>query len=346
MANITDNITTEGLVDTLAIRTQATVQATASGTLALTTSSPWLTVFTGTVAGQIIRMPDATSLPVGYQQSVHNNSTQSVVVANADETTLITLTTTQRVTCFLQVSGTTAGTWSILFGDDAVAGIQYYSLMQGLDDLQYVDGNLDIGHSPLGFLRGASGTNAAVSMPTTPVDSSVWGFMQFTTGTTTTGRCWVSAVSSTFQLNAYKLNMEFRVMIPILSVSGQRFTYSFGFMNGTAAGQPTSGLYFSHTDTVNSGNWTLNAVKTSSLSTLDTTVLPVAGTWYRLRFEYISSSLVNCYVNDALVGTIISNIPNLTNIYCVFKQEKPAAGGQGSTARLAYMDSIWWRLDR
>ena len=342
MSIVVDTFTSEGLTDTLALRTQATVQDTAASTLTLTTTSPWLTVFTGTVAGQIIRLPDATTVAAGYQLAIHNNSTQTVNVDDAAGADEISLSPGQRAEFFLQVAGTIAGTWSVLFATSAATSVQYTTLMQGLDDLQYVDGNLDIGHSPLGFLRGASGSNAAVSMPTTPIDALSWGIMQFTTGTTATGRCYVSAVSSTFQLNTYKMNIEFRVMIPVLSTSAQRFTYYFGFMDGTAAGQPTNGIYFMHSDNVNAGNWTLRTVKASAASTLNTNVLPTVSTWYRLRFEFISSTLVNCYVNDALVGTIVSNIPTLTNLYAVFKQEKSV----GATARLAYMDSIWWRLDR
>ena len=342
MSNYTDTQVVEGLLNTNAFSTQATVTATSAGTLALTASSPWLTIFSGTVAGQIVSVPDATTVPVGYQKAIHNNATQPITVTDASGNTLISISDGQRATLYLQIAGTVAGVWSVVFGDEAATSFKYTSLMQGLDDLQYVDGNLDIGHSPLGFLRGASGGSAAVSMPTTPVDAKSWGIMQFTTGTSATGRCWIVAVASTFQLSTYRLNVEFRVMLPILSVAAQRFTSYFGFMNGTAAGQPTEGIYFMHTDTINGGNWTLRAVHASTASTLDTTILPVASTWYRLRFEYVSLTLVNCYVNDTLVGSIVSNIPNLTSIYSVFKQEKSV----GTTARLAYMDSIWWRLDR
>lgn len=342
MSHVIDTIAVEGLMDTLALRTQATVTNTSAGTLALTTGSPYLIIFTGTTAGQIVTLPNATTIAIGYRQAIHNNSTQSITIQDASSTDVIIITTGQRAVLALQVAGTTGGTWSVEFMTSTSTSVQYTTLMQGLDDLQYVDGNLDIGHSPLGFLRGASGSGAAVSMPTTPIDARSWGFMRFTTGTYASGRCWVSAVSSTVQISTLKLIMEFRVMLPVLSTATQRFTFYFGLMNGTAAGQPTEGIYFMHVDNVNSGNWTLRTVSASTASTLNTTILPTINTWYRLRFEFISNVLVNCYVDDALVGSILSNIPDLTNIYAVFKQEKSV----GTTARLAYMDSIWWRLDR
>ena len=344
MANVTDNIVVEGLADTLSFRTQASVLATSASTLPLDTTSPWTIIFTGTTAGQVVDLQDATTVSVGYQQSIQNNSTQSIDINDATNATpLITLTPGQRVLAILQVAGTTAGTWSLEFMSNAATSIQYTTLMQGLDDLQYVDGNLDIGHSPLGFLRGTSGTSgAAATISTTPVDNKSWGVITFTTGTSASGRSYVTSSTATpFQLGTNKLNTEFRVMLPVLSTATQRFTFYAGFVNSTAAGQPTNGLYFMHVDNVNSGNWTLRSVASSTASTCDSTILPVINTWYRLRMEYISSSLVNCYINDALMGTIVSYIPT-ASIYCGIKQEKSI----GTSARIAYVDSLWWRMDR
>lgn len=342
MSHNIDTIICEGLTDTLAFRTQATVTDTSAGTLALTSSSPYLIIFTGTTAGQIVTLPSASTVSVGYQQCIHNNSTQPIIINDGAGGLLITITTGQRTLVCLQVAGSTAGTWSVQFMTSEATSVQYTTLMQGLDDLQYVDGNLDIGHSPLGFLRGSSGTNAAVTLPTTPIDAASWGFMQFTTGTTATGRSWVSATSSALQLGTLKWNIEYRVKIPTLSTATQRFTHYLGFMNGTAAGQPTNGIYFIYSDNVNAGDWTLRTVLASTASTLDTNIPVVANTWYRVRFEYISSTLINCYIDDAMVGTIVSNIPSATNLYVVLKHEKSI----GTTARLAYVDSMWWRLDR
>ena len=344
MALIIDNITSEGIVDTLAFRTQATVQATAAGTFACLTTTPFCVIFTGTTAGQIVTLQSAITVAIGYQQNIHNNSTQNIEVRDAGGTTLITLTPTQRIIAILQVAGTTAGTWSLEFVTNSANTIQYTTLMQGLEDFGYIDGNLDIGHSDLGLVRGASGTSALASILATPLDALSCGVVQFTTGTTSTGRCYISAAGSGFTLNLNTLifRTEYRVMIPTLSTATQRFTSYFGFMNGNSAGQPTSGIYFIYSDNVNAGDWSLRSVNASTASTLDTNVACTAGSWIRLRFDYISSSLIECYVNDASVGNIVSNIPINTELFPCFKQEKSI----GTTARLAYADSVWWRLDR
>jgi hypothetical protein len=217
--------------------------------------------------------------------------------------------------------------------------------MQGLEDFGYIDGNLDIGHSDLGLIRGSSGTGAGASVLSTPLDALSCGVIQFTTGgSSSTGRSYVSATGSgfTLQLNTLIFRTEYRVMIPTLSTSAQRFTSYFGFMDGNSAGQPTSGIYFIYSDNINAGDWSLRSVAASTASTLDTNVACVAGSWIRLRFDYISSSLINCYINDASVGTLVSNIPINTELFPCFKQEKSV----GTSARLAYLDSVWWRLDR
>ena len=106
-----DNITSEGLTDTKSFRAQAVVQATAASTLTLTVASEHVTIFTGTTAGQNLKLGDATTYQVGHIYIVHNNSTQSVTVQNATPTSLFTLAANQRGTVVLQNNTTAAGIW-------------------------------------------------------------------------------------------------------------------------------------------------------------------------------------------------------------------------------------------
>lgn len=214
----------------------------------------------------------------------------------------------------------------------------------GNDDFVYAEQGLDIGHNPLGLLRTTSGAGAAVDILTSAelIDSVSWGVMRFTTGTTATGRAYVASEAGSLRLNTNKFTVEYRVMFPVLPTSAQRFTYYVGFMDTQNAGQPTNGIYFVNSDNINSGHWSLRTVSSSSVSTLDTLITPNVNQWYKLKFEFISSSLVNCYVDTVLVGTIVSNIPVNTAIETTIKLEKSV----GSTSRIAYIDSVWWELDR
>ena len=124
MSHNIDNIICEGLTDTLSFRTQATVTDTAAGTLALTSSSPYLIIFTGTTSGQIVTLPSATTVAVGYQQCIHNNSTQPITINDGAGNLELVLTTNQRALFCLQVAGTTGGTWSVQFMTAEATSIQ------------------------------------------------------------------------------------------------------------------------------------------------------------------------------------------------------------------------------
>jgi len=122
MSHIIDNITSEGLTDTKSFRAQAVVQATAASTLTLTVASEHVTIFTGTTAGQNLKLGDATTYQVGHIYIVHNNSTQSVTVQNATPTTLFTLAANQRAIIILQNNTTAAGIWSYALDATTISG--------------------------------------------------------------------------------------------------------------------------------------------------------------------------------------------------------------------------------
>jgi len=106
-----DNITSEGLTDTASYRVQATVVATANTTTTLTVSSVSYMIFTGSVAGQIIKLGSATTYSVGHTYLFHNTSSASVSVQDGASSALATVATNQRVVFILQNNTTTAGIW-------------------------------------------------------------------------------------------------------------------------------------------------------------------------------------------------------------------------------------------
>jgi len=111
MPHVIDSITCEGLNDIKSLRAQAVVQATAASTYTLAVASEASLIFTGTTAGQIVRLGDATTYSVGHIYIIHNNSTQSVTVQNNATTTLFTLGASQRTIIVLQNNTTAAGIW-------------------------------------------------------------------------------------------------------------------------------------------------------------------------------------------------------------------------------------------
>ena len=101
----------EGLLDTGSYRIQPLVQATANSTLTLTVASVSYLLFTGTTAGQIVKLGNATTYQIGHTYVIHNSSSQSLVIQDSAGTALLTLLPTCRTTIILEVNGSAAGTW-------------------------------------------------------------------------------------------------------------------------------------------------------------------------------------------------------------------------------------------
>lgn len=89
------------------------VTVTSNSTLTLTASSRLFHVFTGTTAGQILKLPDATTLMVAHKYEVWNTSSKTVTVKDNASSTIFSLAAYQKTWLVLQVNTTTAGTWLI-----------------------------------------------------------------------------------------------------------------------------------------------------------------------------------------------------------------------------------------
>ena len=92
-----------------------TTTATAAGTTTLTSTSNPNQFFTGT-STQTVLLPVASTLSVGKQYFIFNNSTGTVTVQSSGANTVLALTTGQAAvfTCIL-TSGTTASSWSAFY---------------------------------------------------------------------------------------------------------------------------------------------------------------------------------------------------------------------------------------
>ena len=101
-----------------------TTQATAASTLTLTSSSNYYQYFTGTTASQLVVLPVTSTLVLGQQYEINNNSTQSIAVYSSGLNAIATVIagTTYRFTCIL-LTGTTAASWEYeIVGANTVTG--------------------------------------------------------------------------------------------------------------------------------------------------------------------------------------------------------------------------------
>lgn len=91
-------------------------QAAANTTTTLTSSSAGTQIFTGATAGQIVKLPDATTLVVGaWYEIINLNTTITIALQDNSGTALATIPAVNGVAfCRLLTNGSAAGTWSVM----------------------------------------------------------------------------------------------------------------------------------------------------------------------------------------------------------------------------------------
>jgi hypothetical protein len=94
-----------------------TSTASAAGTTVLTVASNKYQLITGSTT-QTVRLPDATTCPLGTSFVIINESTGNVTIQDNTPTTLVVLATKSIIRYTLIVNGTAAGTWKI--GEDTL----------------------------------------------------------------------------------------------------------------------------------------------------------------------------------------------------------------------------------
>lgn len=122
MGLINNQITSEGNVSMLNFRQQITTRATANTTLTLSITSTGNQQFTGTVAGQIVNLGNATGYNTGHEWCIINDSTVTVTIQNNAGSTLVVLQPSQRAHALLQDNSTSTGVW-ILYLSSTVAPV-------------------------------------------------------------------------------------------------------------------------------------------------------------------------------------------------------------------------------
>jgi hypothetical protein len=106
----------------------ASSQATANSTKVLTKESNTQQVFTGTVAGQILRLPVATTLRVGHIFEVWNFSSATINIVDDGLVSQTVLKANSRTTAILRDNTTANGVWGLTYTLDNgnVFGTQIY----------------------------------------------------------------------------------------------------------------------------------------------------------------------------------------------------------------------------
>ena len=111
MANITENIIVEGLNDIGRLRSQTTSITTSLSTYNIPSNGTRILFVDGTTAGQIIRLPNATTLQVGHELMIANTSTQVITIQHSDGSSPFVVYKNNRCLVYLKDNSTAAGIW-------------------------------------------------------------------------------------------------------------------------------------------------------------------------------------------------------------------------------------------
>jgi len=109
----------------------ASVQDTSASNKILVKESNTFQVFTGTIAGQEITLPDATTLAFGHYFDISNLSNKQLIVKDSSGATLTTLNANARTSCILYNTSSAAGLWTLSYTLDSgnVFGTQIYDVV-------------------------------------------------------------------------------------------------------------------------------------------------------------------------------------------------------------------------
>jgi hypothetical protein len=100
------------------------------------------------------------------------------------------------------------------------------------------------------------------------------------------------------------------VNVPVLSDGTNNFFARVGVMNSAVAADPTDGIYFEYSNTVNAGDWTATCKGGGVQTQVDSGVQVTAGTFFRLKIQGADAlAPVLFFVNNAQIASISTNIP-------------------------------------
>jgi hypothetical protein len=127
MAGYIDNFVVEQNLSHETWRVGQTSTATSAGSLTLDIDSTSTQILTGTTAGQVVVLPDATTLQVGWTYYIINDSSQNVAVEDEGSTLLVTIAPGSRALIKCTSISSSAGTWTY-----SVSGRDFLKLKSGL----------------------------------------------------------------------------------------------------------------------------------------------------------------------------------------------------------------------
>jgi hypothetical protein len=200
-------------------------------------------------------------------------------------------------------------------------------------DLYYVQADDFIGTTLGGLTSTITGTGASAQAGSYGLvtGESVFGIVQVDTGTTATGRSFLTSSNNTqlFKNSTTSMRLRVRYALEALSTGVETFFQKIGFGVGFAAGDPANGLYFQYNEAQNGGRYELIS-RVSSVTTQQVDTGITADLDYHVfDIRWYMDGSARGYIDGVLVGTITAgNPPNSVSIGFGFGIEKTLGAGQ------------------
>lgn len=259
-------------------------------------------ILAGTATANKVLMSGSSTAPVWSTPTYPNASATSRKIIVSDGTNFVASTETWAVPGTSGNVLTSDGTnWNSAAASGGGGLGSLRNSPEWFDDFTFNNDNTAL--SPLGSLNWSYGASLGDIVGTADHP----GIIQLTSQISS---AIISNVTGFSQYDITDSNVIWQscVLVPTLSTGIQTFTLYAGFTDNYSTPPTGSGIYFSYTDTVNSGHWTLTCVAAGTATNTDSGVAVAANTWYDLAFKKTAGN-VAFYINGVLKANITTNIP-------------------------------------
>lgn len=302
----------------------------ANSTLLLTAASTKGQIFTGTVGGQVVRLPDATTLSIGDTFYLVNASDPLIRVNDFSGTFKTFLMPTRELKLILRDNSTSAGGWALMsYGLDN-------------DQFRFYDHFTSAGTTS-GAISNLGWTITTGTVAYQAIASPSQGVIRVNTGTGNNNQGALNLGATNILLNRPVVN-RCRWSLPAIGGTGAAaLAMHFGLLNSTAnvtpGTNPLNAIGFAFSGAAaTAANIFAFASNATLTSTLDTGTQLVVTTFYDTSFVVNAAGTVAYfYFNNAFIGTINTNMPTGIPLGQMFKM---SSGATNAAAKSGDVD-LW-----
>jgi hypothetical protein len=191
------------------------------------------------------------------------------------------------------------------------------------------------------FYSTVNGSGAALAASTATAGRV--GVITASTGTTTSGYATLNTDPASIVLSNGAVRFRCDIQLSALSDGTDTYTARFGLGDVATGAEPTDGVYFRYTHSVNSGKWVCVTRSNGTETATNSTGAAVAATtWLTLECEInAAGTSATFYANGVLQATNTTNIP--TGAGRETGVQMSILKSAGTTARLVSLDQAWIR---